>query len=129
VRLHRILLADSDARVAELTRDYLARCGYDVATCGDALSCAEQLHRSRPDVLVLDPDLPWGQGAGVLALMADGELPAVPVVMLAAGPDAPPRAPADLLLVRSVVPRAAPPHRLEHGIRRALNPAGGRAPA
>ena len=33
------------------------------------LECLAQLRQWRPDVLVLDADLPWGSGLGVLSVM------------------------------------------------------------
>src|SRR5207249_700670 len=78
--LSRILLAAPDSPALAPHRAFLTRLGYDVAVCGDGLGCADRLRRDRPDVLVLALDLPWGRGEGVLALIAEGELPAVPVV-------------------------------------------------
>jgi DNA-binding NtrC family response regulator len=82
VHPHRVLLADPDDRLLATHRHYLSDRGYIVAACGDALGCVDLLRSFRPDLLVLDPDLPWGQGEGVLSLMDDGELPIVPVVLV-----------------------------------------------
>ena len=39
------------------------------------LECAARLRECVPDVLVLEPQLPWGGGEGVLAMM--GEVPSL----------------------------------------------------
>ena len=48
----------------------------------NALDCVSQLREETPDVLVLDPALPWGGGDGVLALMReDKTVPKVPTLV------------------------------------------------
>lgn len=49
----------------------------------------EQLREHPPDALVLEPELPWGGGDGVLALMYDDpHLACIPVMVLSACRDA-----------------------------------------
>jgi DNA-binding NtrC family response regulator len=123
---YRILLADPDTPVVALHQNFLARRGYAVAVCADGLGCLELLRGFRPDLLVLDPDLPWGRGEGVLGLMADGDVPAVPVVLVSANLCPPRFAPAGRSPVQLFLPKPVPPHRLEESIRRALRAAAGR---
>jgi CheY-like chemotaxis protein len=79
----RVLLADGEPGLTRLYQSALAGDGFSVAVVHDALACLAQLRSSRPDVLVLDPDLPWGQGMGILARMReDPDLPVVPVILL-----------------------------------------------
>jgi DNA-binding NtrC family response regulator len=122
--LSRILLAAPDPQALGTHRAFLAQLGYDVAVCGDGLACADRLRHDRPDLLVLALDLPWGRGEGVLALMADGDLPAVPVVLLADHPSPPRLAAVGRSPVRSFLPWPAPPHRLGHAVRWVLSDAG-----
>lgn len=80
----RVLVADSDLCLLEYYRDGLAQDGLLVATAADGLQCLTQLREFRPDVLVLDPSLPWGGGDGVLALVHDDpDLPQTTVIVLA----------------------------------------------
>lgn len=80
----RVLVADCDPYVLDGYRDGLTQDGLTVATAADGLQCLAQLRQFRPDVLVLDPSLPWGGGDGVLAVMHDdAELPQIPVIVLA----------------------------------------------
>ena len=48
----------------------------------NALDCVSQLREETPNVLVLDPVLPWGGGDGVLACMReDKTVPNVPTLL------------------------------------------------
>jgi DNA-binding response OmpR family regulator len=79
-----VLLADSNRALRHSYAARLARRGFHVETAADGLECLDRLRSGRPDILVLDPDLLWGQGDGVLALMHDDEnVPRVPVIFLA----------------------------------------------
>jgi len=80
----RVLIADSDRSLLNSYREFLGRDGFDVSTAADGLECLAKLREWEPDVLVVEVEMPWGGGAGVLDLMHDGaELPQVPVVALA----------------------------------------------
>ncbi len=81
----RVLIADHDEALLASYTAYLAGEGFGVATARSGLECLEQLRHSLPDILVLDLELPWGGGAGVLARMPDGsDVPPVPVLVLSA---------------------------------------------
>ena len=57
--------------------------GFEVATALSGLECIARLRERAPDVLVLEPQLPWGGGEGVLAIMGEiPELASVPVMVL-----------------------------------------------
>jgi DNA-binding NtrC family response regulator len=118
--VHRILLADPDARLLALYRAFLAQHGYEVETCSDGLGCLDRLRAFRPHLLVLDPDLPWGRGEGVLSLMADGDVPAAPVVLVAASVAAQRAFLDGHFPVRSVLFKPVTPDRLADDIRSAL---------
>jgi DNA-binding response OmpR family regulator len=80
----RVLLTDADTLLLSLYQTYLVRRRMEVRVAATALQCLELLRQWRPDVLVLDADLPWGSGLGVLALMReDPTVPVVPVLLLA----------------------------------------------
>lgn len=83
-----ILIADPDEYVLDSYREHLEQHGFDVVTATNGLECVHRLRDSTPDVLVLDPVLPWGGGDGVLALMRDEPgVPLVPVIVLSYGGD------------------------------------------
>jgi len=61
----RVLIADPDERVLTSYREFLWQEGFEVDTVTNAIDCVARLRERVPDVLVLDPDLPWGGGSGV----------------------------------------------------------------
>src|SRR5205823_2779004 len=66
--VHRVLIADSDRGLARLCRRALEGSGSAVETAADGLECLSRLRAFRPNLLVLEPELPWGSGEGVLAV-------------------------------------------------------------
>jgi CheY-like chemotaxis protein len=79
----RVLLADPDESMHPVYREPLSREGFDVDMALSGLECIARLRERVPDVLVLEPQLPWGGGDGVLAIMGeDPGLAAVPVMVL-----------------------------------------------
>jgi carbon storage regulator len=82
----RILIADPDQFLVAAYREHLCRYGMVVATASTGLECLERLRDFAPEVLILDPSLPWGGGDGVLALMhEEPELRPASVILLANG--------------------------------------------
>lgn len=78
-----LLVADACDALAERLRKFFLSLGFRVDTAVDGLECVEILRRSHPNVLVLDANLPWGGGDGVLARMrADASSSRVPVVLV-----------------------------------------------
>ena len=75
---HRLLIAISDAEWCELYRRFLTELGYEVETATNGLDCLANLRQVAPAVLVLDLELPWGGGDGVLAWLRE-ESPALVV--------------------------------------------------
>jgi carbon storage regulator CsrA len=82
LRSIRILIADSDVFLMASYREQLGAQGATVATAANALACIEKLREFTPDVLVLEPELHWGGGDGVLALMQEEPELRPPFVLL-----------------------------------------------
>jgi DNA-binding response OmpR family regulator len=83
----RILIADADEQMRAVYANGLVDYGFEVATAADGLNCIAALRDFVPTLLVLDPELPWGGGAGLLARMyEEADLPYVPVILLTANP-------------------------------------------
>ena len=79
----RVLMADPDASLPPAYRAPLLREGFELATAASGLECVARLRECVPDVLVLEPHMPWGGGDGVLAIMgASPDLATVPVMIL-----------------------------------------------
>ncbi len=84
----RILIADPDEYLLDAYREHLEQRGCEVLTATNGLACIEKLRKCCPDVLVLEPSLPWGWGDGVLAVMHDEpNLAGIPVIVLTHGRD------------------------------------------
>jgi DNA-binding response OmpR family regulator len=83
VVLHRILLADGDEKLLHYYRTTLSHEGFNVQIASTGLDCVARLRTFRPDLLILEPTLPWGSGEGVLALLSeDPSMPEVTVMVL-----------------------------------------------
>jgi DNA-binding response OmpR family regulator len=79
----RVLMADPDPSIHSAYRWPLLEEGFEVTPALSGLECFERMIEYVPDVLVLEPQLPWGGGAGVLAMMGvNPALANVPVMML-----------------------------------------------
>ena len=80
----RLLIADRDAELCEVYRRFLTERGYEVETSTDGLDCLAKLRQVTPAVLVLDLELLWGGGDGVLAwLREERPAPRIPVLLTA----------------------------------------------
>ena len=64
---NRVLVADSDPTLADIYQSFFSSEGYEVETTADGLECLKRTRQRVPDVLVLEYELPWGGGEGVLA--------------------------------------------------------------
>ena len=80
-----VLIADGDAELCNLYRQFLTERGYRVETSSDGLDCLRKLRRMTPAALVLDLEIRWGGGDGILAWLRE-EKPAhgIPVILTAA---------------------------------------------
>ena len=82
-----VKLADADEGVLVGTRLFLLLHGYEVETAAGGVECLNKLRRQSNPVLVLNVELPWGGGDGVLALLgADPTLAHIPVILTTNGP-------------------------------------------
>jgi DNA-binding response OmpR family regulator len=77
-----LLIAEGDAELCEVYRRFFTERGYEVETASDGLDCLAKLRRATPAALVLDRELRWGGGDGVLAwLREQSEAFTLPVVL------------------------------------------------
>lgn len=81
----RVLLADSDAEFVEVLGDYLGQCGLEAETAEDGIECLARAVGGAYDALVLERDLLWGGGDGVLASLRDvPHVASLPVILMVA---------------------------------------------
>lgn len=85
--LHRVLYVDDDPMLRALVRLLLGKVGgLAVADCCDPEQVVAQARGFRPDVILLDMNLPGCSGAVVLeSLRAEPDLRPVPVIFVTAG--------------------------------------------
>jgi len=77
-----ILVVDDQPKIVKQARDYLERSGFRVITAGDGKMALALAHRERPDLIVLDLNLPVMDGLDVCRALRRGS--DVPIIMLTA---------------------------------------------
>lgn len=78
----RILVVDDEPKIVKLARDYLERSGYVVLTAGDGRTALSIARSEKPDMVVLDLNLPELDGLDVCrTLRRESD---VPIIMLTA---------------------------------------------
>jgi len=77
-----ILIADDDEVIAEMASDILINAGHACGWVVDGLEAIKLLKWKRPDLVLLDQDMPGLSGVGVLrALRSSSEFYDLPVIM------------------------------------------------
>ena len=89
----RILVVDDEADLAAILANRLRRAGYEVAVAGDGVAALEAIGRERPDLAVLDVQMPRLDGLETLRrLRAGAATAAMPVIVMTANAGAADRA-------------------------------------
>lgn len=84
----KLLVADSDEGQLKAFRQHFNHGTWKVATAANGLECIAKLREFEPHVLVLEPEILWGRGSGVLAYMReDARASQIPVIALTSGRD------------------------------------------
>ena len=83
-----ILVIDDDAYMRELLRLHLTNAGYEVLMAEDAVVGGHYLIRQRPDLILLDVEMPFMTGLEFAeALRADPAVSHIPVVFISSRDD------------------------------------------
>lgn len=80
-----ILVVDDSDLMTELAAEFLEQAGYRVSAVNDPRLAMLEIETGRPDLIVLDVDMPWLSGLDVLKMIR--ETPAcahLPVIMITA---------------------------------------------
>ena len=77
-----ILVVDDEQKVCDLLRAYLERSGYGVACAGDGNTALAEAERRRPDLILLDLNLPGMDGIEVCKTLR--KTSDIPIIMLTA---------------------------------------------
>jgi two-component system, OmpR family, phosphate regulon response regulator PhoB len=79
----KILVLEDEPAVAQVVDSYLRRDGYETTLCGTVKDALDALRKSRPEMMILDVELPDGSGLDILRETAStGER--VPAIVLTA---------------------------------------------
>ena len=77
-----ILVVDDEPKIVKLAQDYLEKNGYRVASAGDGKTALAAFRHQKPDLVVLDLNLPGMDGLDVCrAIRRESD---VPIIMLTA---------------------------------------------
>jgi len=79
-----LLIADGDAELCDFYQKFITQRGYEVETASDGLDCLAKLRRATPAALVLDMELRWGGGDGVLEWLREEKATAGVAVIITA---------------------------------------------
>jgi CheY-like chemotaxis protein len=78
-----VLIADDDADVLTALTLRCELLGLDVRLANDAMSALMMFHVDRPDVLIIDVNMPGGNGLSVCEMLrSDARHPDVPLIVL-----------------------------------------------
>jgi CheY-like chemotaxis protein len=78
-----ILVVDEDQNMRELLSIHLRNAGYNVHTAADGVEAGYGVLRSRPDLVISDPNMPRLDGFDfVEAMRADAATRDIPVILL-----------------------------------------------
>jgi diguanylate cyclase (GGDEF)-like protein len=81
----RVLIADDQTILLALMKEMLEKAGFEVTTASDGNEALEQIHKTSPDIIVLDYDMPGKDGFAVTMLLkADPIFASVPIILLTA---------------------------------------------
>jgi DNA-binding response OmpR family regulator len=79
-----VLIADGDPELRALYHRFISGRGYEVETATDGLDCVAKLRRLAPAAVMLDLELHWGGGDGVLAWLREmAAMAGIPVILTA----------------------------------------------
>jgi CheY-like chemotaxis protein len=83
----RMLIADDDPSVLRLLADHCARMGFDVDTASNGIQALLKASRVKPNILVIDVNMPEVDGLSVCAHLLDPDRPPVNVIVITGSRD------------------------------------------
>jgi CheY-like chemotaxis protein len=83
----RMLIADDDPSIVRLLADHCARMGFDVDTASNGIQALLKAGRFKPDILVIDVNMPEVDGLSVCAHLLDPDRAPVNVIVITGSRD------------------------------------------
>ncbi|MDB5584399.1 MAG: hypothetical protein JWR80_9575 [Bradyrhizobium sp.] len=83
----RMLIADDDPSVLKLLADHCARMGFDVDTAPNGIQALLKASRFKPDILVIDVNMPEVDGLSVCAHLLDPDRAPINVIVITGSKD------------------------------------------
>ena len=83
----RMLIADDDPSIVRLLADHCARMGFDVETASNGIQALVKAGRFKPDILVIDVNMPEVDGLSVCAHLLDPDKAPVNVIVITGSRD------------------------------------------
>jgi CheY-like chemotaxis protein len=83
----RMLIADDDPSIVRLLADHCARMGFDVDTASNGIQAALKASRIKPDILVIDVNMPEVDGLSVCAHLLGPDRTPVNVIVITGSSD------------------------------------------
>ncbi len=81
--MKKIFLIDDDQVLTQLLRQKLEKEGYKLYAVGDGIGVEKKLKEEKPDLLLLDIDLPYKNGVKILEdIRSNAELKGLPVIVI-----------------------------------------------
>jgi CheY-like chemotaxis protein len=84
-----LLIADADADLRRIYDRMSSILGFHVETAADGLECWTKLRARIPDALVVDVEIPWGGGEGVLVRLREDSIGAKAPAIFVTGEERP----------------------------------------
>ncbi|MBT4159986.1 MAG: response regulator, partial [Gammaproteobacteria bacterium] len=82
-RVRKVMIVDDSVTVRKVTSRLMERQGYEVITAKDGVDAMEQLQEARPDVILLDIEMPRMDGFEVLrSVRRDDAIKDLPIIMI-----------------------------------------------
>lgn len=84
MRPKKIVVADDDPDIVLALKVRLEAAGYEILTAADGCEAIERIRSAKPDLAILDINMPRGNAFSVLDAMTSDGLPRMPVIFLTA---------------------------------------------
>jgi CheY-like chemotaxis protein len=83
----RMLIADDDPSIVRLLADHCARMGFDVETASNGIQALLKASRVKPDILLIDVNMPEVDGLSVCAYLLDPDRKPINVIVITGSRD------------------------------------------